>query len=298
MSAPRQITPGTVFLLTRRCAQRQLFLRPGPQINQIFLFCLAHAAQRFRIQIHNFCVLSNHFHIVVTDVHGTLPQFMHWLDEYVAKCCNAHLGRWETFWAPGSYSAVRLLDHDDIVEKMVYVYTNPVDAGLVATAREWPGARSLPEDIAGPAAEIKRPQGFFRENGPVPERTLLHLSVPDALGEATDDPVGLLERAVHDREQEIQRRFQAEGRRCHGRRRVLAQTPFGRPKSATPRRSLNPGIASRDKWRRIETLRRLKEFLDEYRRARLRYLEGDRSVLFPWGTYWMRVRLGVMCAGP
>lgn len=298
MSAPRQIPPGTIYLLTRRCVQRQFFLRPSPQVNQIFRFCLAHAAQRFRIRIHNFCVLGNHFHIVATDDHGTLPQFMHWLDEYVAKCCNLHLGRWETFWAPGSYSAVRLLDLDDIVARMVYVYTNPVDAGLVATAREWPGARSLPQDIAAPAQETERPQGFFRKKGPVPERALLHFSVPDALEEATDNPVELLERAVHDREQEIQHRFLAEGRRFLGRRRVLAQSPFGQPKSVAPRRNLSPRIAARDKWRRIETLRRLKEFLDDYRRARHRYQEGDRSVLFPWGTYWMRVRLGVMCAGP
>lgn len=298
MSAPRQISPGTIYLLTRRCAQRQFLLRPDSQINQIFRFCLAYAAQRYRIRIHNFSVLSNHFHIVATDDHGTLPQFMHWLDEYVAKCCNLHLGRWETFWAPGSYSAVRLLDRDDIVAKMVYVYTNPVDAGLVATAREWPGARSLPEDLARPPAEIERPRGFFREKGPLPDRAVLRLSVPDALTETTDDPVELLERAVHEREQEIQLRFRAEGRRFLGWRRVLAQSPFGRPESAAQRRNLNPRIAARDKWRRIETLQRLKDFLDAYRRARRRYLEGDRSVLFPWGTYGMRVRLGVMCAGP
>jgi REP element-mobilizing transposase RayT len=298
VSAPRQVSPGTTYLLTRRCIQRQFFLRPSPQVNQIFRFCLAHAAQRFRIRIHNFCVLGNRFHVVATDDRGTLPQFMHWLDEYVAKCCNLHLGRWETFWAPGSYSAVRLLDVDDIVGRMVYVYTNPVDAGLVATAREWPGARSLPEDLAAPAQEIKRPQGFFREKGPVPERARLHISVPDALEEATNNPVQLLERAVHDREQEIQRRFRTEGRRFLGRRRVLAQSPFGRPKSLAPRRNLSPRVAARDKWRRIETLRRLKQFLDDYRRARHRYQEGDRSVLFPWGTYWMRVRLGVMCSGP
>lgn len=298
MSTPRQILPGIIYLLTRRCAQGQFFLRPSSQVNQIFLFCLAYAARRFRIRVHCFCVLSNHYHIVATDDHGTLPRFMHWLDEYVAKCCNLHLGRWETFWAPGSYSAVRLLDRDDIVEKMVYVYTNPVDAGLVATARQWPGARSLPEDIAGPAVEIKRPQGFFREKGPVPECARLRLSVPDALGEATDDPVGLLERAALEREREIQGRFRSNGRRFLGRRRVLAQSPFGRPKSDTPRRNLNPRIAARDKWRRVETLQRLKEFLDEYRQARHRYLTGDRSVLFPWGTYWLRVRLGVMCAGP
>ena len=32
-----------------------------------------------------------------------------WLNECVAKCVNAELGRWESFWAPGSYSCVALV---------------------------------------------------------------------------------------------------------------------------------------------------------------------------------------------
>jgi hypothetical protein len=223
---------------------------------------------------------------------------MHWLDEYVAKCVNAHLGRWEAFWAPGSYSAVRLLDRDDVVAKMVYVYTNPVDAGLVETVRDWPGARSLPEDLARPALRILRPKGFFRANGTVPDSALLQLCIPNALDANTKDAVTLLERAVLDREHEILSAGRTKKRRLLGRRRVLAQSPFSRPQSGDPRRNLNPNVAARDKWRRIEALRRFKMFLDWYRRARRRYLEGDHTVLFPPGTYWLRVRLGVLCAGP
>ena len=63
---------------------------------------------------------------------------MHWLDTYVAKCMNAHLGRWESFWAPGSYSVVHAVDAAAVIERLVYTWANPVDAGLVRTAREWP----------------------------------------------------------------------------------------------------------------------------------------------------------------
>ena len=93
MSLPRQILPGAVYLLTRRTAQRRFFLRPDPETNQIFLFCLAVAAERFGILIHAYCALSNHYHIVLTDPEGTLPAFAHWLNEYVAKCVHARLGR-------------------------------------------------------------------------------------------------------------------------------------------------------------------------------------------------------------
>jgi REP element-mobilizing transposase RayT len=286
------------YLLTRRCFQRALLLRPSDQVNQIFRFCLAYAAQRFSIRIHAYVVMGNHFHLVATDVHGTLPQFMHWLDEYVAKCVNAHLGRWESFWAPGSYSAVRLLAREDVLAKMVYVYTNPVEAGLVHTAREWPGAHSLPEDFNKPPAEIRRPAVFFREDGPVPDRAVLQLDIPDVLQDGGKDPIALLEQAVLEREREIRNAARAKGLRFLGRRRVLAQSPFRRPKRGELRRKLSPRVAAGDKWRRIEGLQRLKAFLQAYREARDRYRQGDHSVRFPWGTYWMRVRLGVQCSGP
>lgn len=57
MTAPRQVLPGTTYLVTRRCAQRQFFLRPSKTTNDSFLYLLAVAAQRFEIQVHAFCVL-------------------------------------------------------------------------------------------------------------------------------------------------------------------------------------------------------------------------------------------------
>lgn len=298
MSIPRQVLPGVTYLVTRRCAQRQFLLRPGRKVNQIFDFCLAYASERFGIQIHCHCVLSNHYHIVLTDPCGVLPEFMHWLNEYVAKCVNAHLGRWEAFWAPGSYSSVRLLDRHDVMAKMVYAYTNPVDARLVARARDWPGAKSLPEDLANPPKRVNRPQGFFRDRGPVPDHAHLRLVMPEALGQQVEEVVRALEGAVRVREQEIAEANRANGRRFIGRRRVLRQSPFGRPESRESRRGLNPRLAVRDKWRRIEALRRLKLFHAAYRQSRRRYLAGETTVLFPFGTYWLRVRMGVMCAGP
>jgi REP element-mobilizing transposase RayT len=297
MSAPRQILPGTTYLLTRRCAQRQFLLRPSRKVNQIVRFCLAYAAQRCAIRLHAYIAMSNHLHIVATDTQGNLPEFMHWLNEYIAKCVNVQLGRWESFWAPGSYSAVQLSDETDVLAKMVYVYTNAVEAGLVRTARDWPGAISLPENLIRSPMEIERPKGFFRHDGHVPAEVFLQLDVPRVFENGTD-LVRRLERTLQDREKEIRNAFGSEGLGFLGRRRVLKQSPFRRPRSTEPRRGLNPRVAAADKWYRIEVMQRLRAFLDAYREARERYLEGDYSVRFPWGTYWMRVRLGVQCYGP
>lgn len=296
MSAPRFIVPGVTYLLTRRCFGRQFFLRPNRKLNQIFEFCLAVAAARSGCEIHAYCMLSNHYHLVVTDVEGNLPIFMHWFNEYIAKCVNRRLGRWESFWAPGSYSQVALTDREDVIEKLVYTYTNPVSAGLVRSFRHWPGARSTPREMAEPGKVIDRPKGFFRAGGPVPSTQLLKLRLPRGFG-GHSSWIHLEER-VGNREAELRKEFRKKNQPFLGRFRVLKQSHTSRPKSREPRRGLNPRVAGRDRWRRVEALQHLKQFLFEYRTAWRRFAEGDRSIKFPFGTYAMRVQLKVMCCGP
>lgn len=298
MSAPRRIVPGTTYLLSRRCLGRHFLLRPSNKVNQIFKFCLAVAAEKTGVQLHNYCVLSNHYHVVATDVHGNLPTFMHWVNEYVAKCVNATLGRWEYFWAPGSYSAVALVDRTDVIGKMVYVYTNPVDAGLVPRHEQWPGASSLLVDIDANAEVIDRPKGFFRAKGPVPDTTRLQMVSPPAFDGAQAECLASVKELVLEREREIRRQAKQQGWRFLGVRKILDQSPFSRPSTSEPRRGLNPRVASRDKWQRIEVLQRLKDFLSSYRAALKRFADGDRETVFPFGTYGMRVWLGVRCLGP
>ena len=131
MTAPRRILPGATYLVTRRCSQRQLLLRPSKLTNQLVGYLLAVAARRYGVQIHAFCVMSNHLHLVLTDPAARLPAFSQYFASLVARSVNAALGRWESFWAPASYSAVSLQTPTDVIEKAAYVLANPVAAGLV-----------------------------------------------------------------------------------------------------------------------------------------------------------------------
>jgi hypothetical protein len=51
----------------------------------------------------------------------------------------------------------------------------------------------------------------------------------------------------------------------------------------------NPRIGIADKWRRIEAIQRLVGFLNEYAECWRRWKAGTRDVVFPFGTYAMRV---------
>ena len=80
-----------------------------------------------------------------------------------------------------------------------------------------------------------------------------------------------------------------------GRRAVLAQKWSARPMSREPRRQLDPRIAARSKWSRIEALLRNRSFRDAYIAARESFV-AVRDVIFPAGTYWLRRFTRAICA--
>lgn len=296
MTAPRQVLPGTVYMLTRRCSQQQFLLRPSETTNAIFLYVLAVAARRFNVQVHAFCVLSNHFHVIVTDPDACLPAFGQYLDSLVARAVNASLGRWESFWAPSSFSAVALASPADILDKTTYVLANPVAAELVARGKEWPGLWSAPESIGGDAILAPRPTAFFRATGYMPEVAKLELVPPpgftaDAFRERIGEALALVEARTRET-------LRAEHRKPLGVQKVLAQKPTARPAGFARRRGLKPRVAGRDRWKRIEALLRLVEFLRAYRVAWRARRAGEPPLVFPAGTYLLRIAHNVPCAAP
>src|SRR5689334_5913108 len=281
MTAPRQILPGTTYLVTRRCSERRFFLRPSPITNAIFLYVLAVAARRHRVSVHACCVLSNHYHLLVTDTDARLPAFMQYLDSLVARATNASLGRWEGFWSSEtSYSAVSHGATDDIVRKAAYVLANPVSAGLVRTGSEWPGLWTSPEQLGNATFVAPRPNVFFSPSGDMPDSAELVLSTPPGFASAAEFQA-LVAAALGDLEERHRREFREAQRGFLGRARALAQKPFARPAPGEPRRQLNPRVAARDKWKRVEALSRLREFLCAYRSAWRARRSGEHGALFP-----------------
>jgi putative transposase len=299
MTAPRQILPGTTYLVTRRCTQRQFLLRPSKSTNQLVGFLLAVAAERYHVDLHAYCLMSNHLHLVVTDPDARLPAFFQFLDGLVARSMNALLGHQENFWSSSTYSAVALQDPSAIVDKVAYVLANPVAAGLVRRGRLWPGLWSSPARMGAAALEFSRPERFFRRKGAtaLPDRASLRLLLPPGF----DSPEHF-RRAVRDAllllEEAAAIALAANHRGFLGLQRVLAQRPFAHPTRPEPRRALIPRVAARDPSKRILALRSLLHFLHAYRRALQDWFAGLSGVFFPAGTYLMRVRHRAPCVPP
>ena len=51
----------------KRCYRGEFRLRPDRAVTQAIAYSLAHSAQKYGIDLHEFQVLSNHDHILETD---------------------------------------------------------------------------------------------------------------------------------------------------------------------------------------------------------------------------------------
>ena len=118
---------------------------------------------------------------------------------------------------------------------------------------------------------------------------LVH-TVPPQFGDLpVEEFRGLLIGVVKEREAEVRRGFAESGRTFLGVKGVMKQSPFGSPKTRALRRRLNPRLAGKDKERRLALIAQLKAFYEAYREAWRAFCAGVRDVVFPAGTYQMRV---------
>ena len=297
MTLPRQVVAGRTYLTSRRCTQRQHLLRPDARVEQIYLYCLAEACDRYKITLHGFIAMSNHQHLLVRDNLGNYPEFFAHFHKMTAKALNARWGRWENLWATEQPNAVYLVEAQDRFDKLIYLLCNPVADHLVERVAEWPGASSFGQHLRGTTRTIKRPRGFFREDGPMPQEVTLRIEPVDGFEHlAAKEWTDKVETAVRAQEEMAKAHRAKTGRRVLGRKAVIGTAPTSRPRTVEPRRKLRPHVACRNNERRVHELSALCGFRKAHRVARLRWIAGERRAVFPEGTYRFAA-LGARCQG-
>ncbi len=101
-----------------------------------FLALLAEAVRRFRWVIHQYCLMTNHFHIIIETPEPTLSRGMKWFAGcYVQRFNRRHKRVGPLF--QGRFSAHLVEKEAYLLELMRYIALNPVRAGMVERAEEY-----------------------------------------------------------------------------------------------------------------------------------------------------------------
>ena len=140
MTRPKRIAKGGIVYhaLNRANGRLRIFKKEGDFL--AFESILAEGIDRFNMRLCGYCIMSNHFHLVLWPrADGDLTAFMHWITvTHTQRWHKAHgtsgtghvyQGRFKSFPVQSTWRYLSLLQ---------YVEANPLRADIAEQAQDWP----------------------------------------------------------------------------------------------------------------------------------------------------------------
>ncbi|MFH0802528.1 MAG: transposase [bacterium] len=136
MTRPLRIQyPGAIYHVTSRGNAKQLIYRDA-QDQLKFLEILASVVEKYRWLCHAYCLMDNHYHLVVETLVGNLSRGMRQLNGVYTQNFNIrHESVGHLF--QGRFKALLVERESYLLEVCRYVVLNPVRAGFVSSPEDW-----------------------------------------------------------------------------------------------------------------------------------------------------------------
>lgn len=141
----------------------------------VFLAMLDRLVPRKRWICHAWCLLTTHYHLLLTTREANLASGMQWLNSMYASWFNDRLGETGHVFQ-GRYSSKLVETETHLLRAYRYIARNPVRAGLCRQPRDWRWSSytHLVERRAAPAVSIRGLAEHFRA-GSSPVEELMRL---------------------------------------------------------------------------------------------------------------------------
>ncbi len=296
MSEARPIYKDVSMMLTRGVHGRVFLLKPSDEVNQLIRYVTAVMAKKWSIQLHSIVVMSNHWHLCITDRLRNVVDFQRDCHSFISRALNARHGESDSIWSSHKPSRVETVTPNDLVDEIAYTMANPVEAGGVHHGKEWPGVRH-----SWPCKPIvvEKPSYFFRGievGGKWPRTAELVFARPPGFESISDLELEVeVAEAIEAKEKSCRSLNLGRGLCYLGRTAVLAQSRHRRAVRKRERCKMSPKIACKDRAKLLDKISDNRFWLVEYKSALKRWRAGEKEVHFPRGTYLMRVLYGVKC---
>ena len=136
----RTTLPDGYFHITARgVAQRPIYLDDDDY--RLFLALAGATVRRYDWDVSAFCLMPNHFHIVVETTQEALSHGVQWLDGVYARSFNACHNRWGHLFG-GRFRSWVVESEEHLYAACRYILENPVRAGLCERPEDWPWSGS------------------------------------------------------------------------------------------------------------------------------------------------------------
>jgi len=146
---PRASLGGYCYhVLNRGNGRRTIFLKDGDYA--AFIKLLRQAGERTPMRLLAYCLMPNHFHLALwPSADGHLSDYMMWL-------LTAHVRRYHKHYHSsghvyqGRFRSFPIQEDDHLLTVLRYIERNPLRAGLVERAQDWPWSSAAPVRFGSP----------------------------------------------------------------------------------------------------------------------------------------------------
>jgi putative transposase len=116
---------------TNRCALFNRDLLP-----KLFLTLIQETVEMFGLEMHGYCLMGNHYHLLVKTPRANLSRVMHHIDGVYTQRYNRMENRDGPLFR-GRYKAILIDAENYLVAVSRYIHRNPVEARLCASPQEY-----------------------------------------------------------------------------------------------------------------------------------------------------------------
>lgn len=136
MRKPREIREGARYHVTGRANRKEMILE-SDEIKILFLSVVKRAKGKYKFRIENFCVMGNHFHLVIIPGKGeSLSAIMQWIMSVFAMAFNKIHGLTGHVWGERFFSRI-IPGFRELLAIFKYIDENPVRANKVDNGMVW-----------------------------------------------------------------------------------------------------------------------------------------------------------------
>src|SRR5436190_1917991 len=128
------VAGGAYHVFARGNAKQVIFL--DDRDHQVFLDVVVEALSRFSWQCLAYCLMPNHYHLVVRTRNPNLSRGMRQINGVYAQRFNHRHDRVGHVFQ-GRFGATLIQEDEHLLEAIRYVVLNPLRAGLARSADEW-----------------------------------------------------------------------------------------------------------------------------------------------------------------
>ena len=102
-----------------------------------FLCELRDACALYQVEVHAYCILPNHFHLLLHTPEAGLSAAIQRLSSRFTQAVNRQRGRDGPLFK-GRFRSISVDDDAHLARVSQYIHLNPVEAGLTAAPEDWP----------------------------------------------------------------------------------------------------------------------------------------------------------------